>query len=512
MKKITLVLILVATNCFSQTEIKMFKNKYDELDYYAKPDPKNDLSKYFRRHIDYKLLDALRINDSIESKNYVYLTFQLNTENKIIKINVNSPYSELNKNISEAFKDYDIDKLNLQEKSPLNIYFLQILSRKEDKIVVNCSTDIIYNRHPVYEGCESSTSYSQMRSCINKLLEAHVINNISPAVVKDAKLLGPITLKPDFIINEKGVVELKPTQKTKDNLTKELDRVIALFPNAKTPPLRNGNPSRINFESSVRLQIDSNNEQYIADVIKSKDSTLNPNSELAIHFKKFIGDEELKKFNFPSKVKNISIRFSFDKKGKLINVKTSSKDEILNSKLVEIFKNFPIEKLNINSTNVLETYSYKIITKGYPVNVIQCNDKPDVYISACYDKYCTKSNSSDELMKCFNERISAYIVESFDTNVRSKTNLTGKVRIFCSFQVDVDTKIINVKVTASNPSLAKEMEEILKDIPNVYKPAYSNGVAIKSSYSIPIVFYLGDNIPEDPFKSLNKSINKNSRY
>ena len=53
------------------------------------------------------------------------------------------------------------------------------------------------------------------------------------------------------------------------------------------------------------------------------------------------------------------------------------------------------------------------------------------------------------------------------------------------------------------------MEEMLKDMPSVYKPAYLNGVAIKSSYTIPVTFQLGDNIPEDPFKSLNIRVNKN---
>ena len=129
---------------------------------------------------------------------------------------------------------------------------------------------------------------------------------------------------------------------------------------------------------------------------------------------------------------------------KVINSKTTSKNKILNSNLVEIFKKFPIEKLNINSTNVLENYNYTVISNAYPVNVIQCNDKPDVHIAPCYDKHCEKSDSSEELMECFNERISAYISKSFDTSVRSKTNLTGDVRIYCSFQVDVDTKIINV--------------------------------------------------------------------
>lgn len=504
-----LLLITFATIGFSQTKPIFYVDKIKEFDSIAKPSPTNDLSKYFRRKIDANLLDNYKINEFDGNQNHIYLAFKLSKEDKAVPIRVTSPYSELNKSIADAFLNFDISKLNIRDKSPLNIYMLQILSREGDKIIFNCSTNIIYDRYPVYEGCESNTSYSEMEFCIKNLLETYVVNNISPVQIERAKVMGLLTLKLRFIIDEKGRVEQVIVKNPKDSLSIELKRILTQFPVAKTPALRNGKPTKLPFNETIKLIINSENKEYIADVIKSKDSTLNPNNELALHFKKFIGDEQLKKIFFNPIVKRINIRFSLDKKGKLIDVKANSLNPKLNNRLIELFRTFPIEKLNIKSTNVLESYSYTIISEAYPVNVIQCNDKPNVYIAACYDKHCEKSDSPVELMECFNERISAYIIESFDASVRSKTNLTGDVRIYCSFQVDVDTKIINVKVKAPNPSLANEMEEMLKDMPTVYKPAYLNGVAIKSSYTIPVTFQLGDNIPEDPFKSLNKRVNKN---
>ena len=504
-----LLLITFATIGFSQTKPIFYVDKIKEFDSIAKPSPTNDLSKYFRRKIDANLLDNYKINEFDGNQNHIYLAFKLSKEDKAVPIRVTSPYSELNKSIADAFLNFDISKLNIRDKSPLNIYMLQILSREGDKMIFNCSTNIIYDRYPVYEGCESNTSYSEMEFCIKNLLETYVVNNISPVQIERAKVMGLLTLKLRFIIDEKGRVEQVIVKNPKDSLSIELKRILTQFPVAKTPALRNGKPTKLPFNETIKLIINSENKEYIADVIKSKDSTLNPNNELALHFKKFIGDEQLKKIFFNPIVKRINIRFSLDKKGKLIDVKANSLNPKLNNRLIELFRTFPIEKLNIKSTNVLESYSYTIISEAYPVNVIQCNDKPNVYIAACYDKHCEKSDSPVELMECFNERISAYIIESFDASVRSKTNLTGDVRIYCSFQVDVDTKIINVKVKAPNPSLANEMEEMLKDMPTVYKPAYLNGVAIKSSYTIPVTFQLGDNIPEDPFKSLNKRVNKN---
>lgn len=500
-----LLLFCFSTIGFSQSEPKGFKDKQEEFEYYAKPNPSNELSRYITNHIDYKLLDNYIISDTIKGKSHVYLTFKFNEEKQVVGIKVTSPYSELNNNITEAFKKYDIDKLAIPEKNLLNIYVLQILERAGDKMIVNCSTHILYEKYPVYEGCESANSYSKMKSCIDKLLEAHIAKNISSESIKKAKILGKLTLKPAFIINEKGAVELIPNKNPKDSLSIELNRVLALFPTAISPPFRNGKPTRLLYKGTVHLQIDSENKEFVADVIKSKDSVLNPNNELALHFKKFIGEKDLNATIFKSSGNNVSIRFGIDKKGKMIDLKANSANLAFNTRLIDVFRQFPFEKLNINSTNVLESYSFTIISKAYPVNIIQCNDKPNVYIPAHYDKSCLKSDSSEDLWKCFNEKMNYYITSNFDTSVRYKTKLTGEIRIICKFQVDENAKIINVKVQAPNPSFANEMEEMLKDMPSFYKPAYLNGVAIKSSYSVPVVLNLSRNTStEDPFKSSNK--------
>lgn len=501
-----LLLFTYSSISFSQTEPKSFKDKFEEFEYYAKPSPQNDLSRYFRNRIDSRLLDAYKLNDTVESKNHIYLTFHFDKENKVTNINVFSPYYELSNSIRETFKEYDIEKLNIPEKNPLNIYALQILSKQGDKMVVNCSTNIIYDRYPVYEGCESTTSYSQMKSCINKLLETHIANNISPVAIKKAKVLGSLNLKPKFIINEKGTVELINSKVPTDSLTIELNRVVALFPNAITPPLRNGKPTRLSFNSTVRLQIDTENKEYVADVLKSKDSTLNPNNELALHFKKFISEDELKKNAFSLNKESIDISFSVDKKGEKIAVKANSASPKLNGRLVEIFKNFPIEKLKIKSTNVLESYHYTIITKGYPLNIIQCNENPNVSLPAFFNKKCEKSDSPEELRKCFWSNIENTIIRNFDTKLLSKTNLNGEVKVNCQFQVDTNAKIINVKVQAPNPIISNELEKIINEIPNIYKPAYWNGKAITSSFRITIPFKLRQGNSVDPFESMNKNI------
>lgn len=508
MKHFLFLLFFMYTSIgFSQTEPKSFSDKYKEFDYYAKPSKTNKLSKYFRNRFDSNFLDAYKISETDENKKHVYLTFMLDVQNKITNIYVNSPYSRLNKNIREIFKNYDIDDLNIPEKNPLNVYVLQILSKEGDKMVFNCSTDIIYDRFPVFEGCEPiMTTFNNMKVCLNEQLEAHVANNISITEIEKAKIVGFLNLKVKFLINEKGNIEQINCKAPTDSLTKELNRVVALFSGAKTPPTRNGKSTSLVYDGTIRLKIDPNNEKYQEEILKSKDSTLNPNSELALHFKKFISEEELRIINFPTLQKSIDLSFSIDKKGNPIEFKTNSQNPNIDNRLIEIFKKFPFEKLNIKSTNILETYRYTIITQGYNKKVIECSEKPNVYIPPIIKKSCEKSKNPSEVIDCLNQYIGNIIINEFNTNLSSKTQLKGIIKIYCTFYVDTIGNIVKVKVISPNPSLAKEIEKTIKGIPKMYKPAYLNGVAYETSFHLPLKFDVGVNKAVDPFESLNKSI------
>lgn len=510
MKQFLLLLFFTYTSIgFSQTESNLLKDKYEEFDYYAKPSKTNKLSKYFRNRFDLNLLDAYKISETDESKNHVYLTFMLDIQNKITGIYVNSPYSRLNQNIREIFKNYDIDNLNIPEKSPLNVYILQILSKEGDKMIFNCSTDIIYDRFPVFEGCEPiMTTFNNMKVCLNTQLEAHIANNISINEIEKAKIVNFLNLKVKFLINEKGNIEQINCKAPTDSLTKELNRVITLFPEAKTPPTRNGKFTNLVYDGTVRLKIEPNNEKKLEEVLKRKDSTLNPNSELALHFKKFLSEEELRIINFPSIQKSIDLSFSIDEKGNPIEFKTNSQNPNIDNRLIEIFKKFPFEKLNIKSTNILETYSYTLITQVYNEKNVECNEKPNIYLPPIIRKSCEKSKNSKEVISCLSEYIGNIIINEYKTNLNSKTQLKGIINVYCNFNIDTIGNIVKVKVISPNPYLTKEIEKIITGIPKMYKPAYLNGVAYETSFNLPLRFDVGDNRAVDPFDNMNKSIRK----
>lgn len=495
---------------FSQTDYQTFIDKYEEFAYYAKPNKTNKLSKYFAKRIDSHLIDNYQITDTINNKKYVYLTFRFNKQNKITNLIVNSPYLELNKNIREAFSDYNIEDLNIAEKSQLNTYTLQILSREGNKMVINCSTDVVYDRQPVFEGCELSTNKYKLSDCFNKKLSEYIVKTISPTEIKRAKVLGALNLHIEFLINEQGTIEQINCKAPTDSLTLELNRIITLFPKAKIPATRNGKPTSFIYKKTIALQIDSDNEKYKEEIeiynegtLKSNDSLLNPNSELAIHFKKYISTEELTKIVFPVKQPGIFLYFNIDKNGKPINIKTNAYTTDLNNnnRLVEIFEKFPFEKLNIKPVNIIDSYSYPIIIERFNKNIIVSNDRPVIHTPPIFDKDCEASKNSNELYDCMNENIKTVVVNNFKRTIGNKTELTGIIKLSFSFQIDSAGKIVNVKAFAPNPTIGNELEQLIKNISGVYKPAYLNGKAVSKIYTYSYRFDLGKN-KVDEFKNL----------
>lgn len=505
MKSICILFVLLfSVTSYSQSTAIDFKNKYEEFDYYAKPSTKNDLSKHFKRKINTSLLADITFKDTIESQKRIFLTFVLRN-NKMQVQKVNSPYSELNNSIKQAFRKYDIKKLNLKDRSPLNLYTLQVISRKNNKTVINASTNLVNDRFPVFAGCESISSYSRMKSCINKQLQSHIIKHISPEEIKKAKVIGLVELYPRFLIDKHGTIKNVNSKAPTPNLTKELNRVVALFPKPILPAKRNGKFTDLFYKGYVSLYIESADGAYEQHVVKNKDTLLSGDNDLALHFKKHISEKELKAISFPYRQKGVSMRFSLDKKGNIIDLKATVKDESTNARLVHVFKKFPIEKLHIKSDDPLEMYAFNIITRINNKNIIQCHSKPVIEKFPVF-KGCEKSKNPKAMKQCFSTKVGQIIKREFDTNLRHKTNLRGRIRTHSIFQVDTTGHIINTKVRAPNPYLANEIKNIIEKIPRAIQPGYQNGKPVRVPYAIPIIFDIRTNKPkkDNPYKTLEQ--------
>lgn len=490
---------------YSQTAFQKFKSKYDEFDYYAKPSINSDLSNYFKKNINTSLLDAVKFPQTVENEKRIFLLFRLDAKNEIQNMYVTTGYSELNKSIIDAFKKYDIDKLNIPDKNSKNRYVIQIVSSLDGKAILNCSSNIIYDRLPLFEGCETVVTNGDVNKCTNKYIENYIINNISSEIIQNAKIIGELRFNVKFTVDYDGTIKDINCLASTEALTQELNRVIAIVPRAKLFPTRNGNPTFLEIKENIFIIIDSKTEAYKEDALKSNDTLLNQNSDLALHFKKYVTDTELQSMKFLAKQNEVSIFFSIDKKGRYTNVWNNLKDEKSSEKLNSVLKRFPIEKHNINDVNLLANYSYSLITNKNNIVVFQTRKEPVASIPPIF-KSCEKEMNFTDLKKCMNERVAYQIKDEFDKTLRNQTDLKGDIRIYSVFKIDTDGKIIDVKVRAPNPYLANEVEEIIKNLPPAIKPGFQNGKPVKVPFSIPIVFRVGENNADfgSDFKNLGK--------
>jgi hypothetical protein len=101
----------------------------------------------------------------------------------------------------------------------------------------------------------------------------------------------------------------------------------------------------------------------------------------------------------------------------------------------------------------LESYRYTLIIERYNKNVIRCNDKPIVFIPPLFDKKCENLKSLDDVYSSLDENINNIIKNRFKRTLSYSTKLSGIINVSCSFQIDSEGKIINVKGNAPNPTI-----------------------------------------------------------
>lgn len=477
-----IICLCLSAISYSQTGF----DEYKDFDFYAKPSVSNKLSKYFREHVNLDLVKAVKFRDTASKK--IVLRFKINDKGKPRAIHVNSNYSELNRQIIDAFKKYEIDELQLPKTSSLYTYKIQIISMVNKSPSINCSTHVIYDKRPVYSGCDSVSSESKLSSCNYKKLNNHVLNNIDLAIVEESRILGELFLSPKFKIDSMGnVVDIK-CKGPNESLSEELNRVIRLLPKVKSPAMRNGNPVSYYENSGISLVIEPKTNDYLEEV-KSKDSILNKDHELALYFKEHINSDVLNDMSIPDRQKTIRVFFNLSKKGKYLNVRNNLRSKTLSLKINDLLKKFPVKNLNLEKIDVLSTYSYVIAHKNYDKFEFQSENKPNVERLPIFES-CENAKNFNDLRKCNHEKIMFHVKRQFDRSVRSKTRLEGNLKMNSTFKIDSTGQITNVKTISPNPYFSNEMERVLRNLSFKIKPSYKNGKPADFRYAIPIYYIL----------------------
>jgi len=237
----------------------------------SKPSPESELSIYLKSKLTEKDLKKVNYNNiqnsfsfkttPLKYKTYDYtirLSFEINKKNKAWNLRVQTGNSDLNKKIENIFKNYPIEKFNLNEKNKLGKNTVQLFSREKKKTIINASNFVVLDEKPTIELCSDIKYYSKKSSCLYDDMYNYILENISLSVLSKQKKRGEIKIYPRFSIDSKGNIYKVNSIAPNKAIKKELDRIIKLYDRKLTPSKRNGIPRDYFYSSNYVLIVDKN--------------------------------------------------------------------------------------------------------------------------------------------------------------------------------------------------------------------------------------------------------------
>ncbi|MAP53343.1 energy transducer TonB [Altibacter sp.] len=127
----------------------------------------------------------------------------------------------------------------------LCIVFSTTLFAQEEWGNVQNNTVTLNEIPPIWPGCESSSATSR-KNCFNQKLAQHISKNFKyPAEEYKNNVEGKVIV--EFIVNEKGMVEVKNVSGGTPALQAEAKRNIMAIPKMAKPGMMGGKPRAIKY-------------------------------------------------------------------------------------------------------------------------------------------------------------------------------------------------------------------------------------------------------------------------
>lgn len=280
-----------------------------------------------------------------------------------------------------------------------------------------------------------------------------------------------------------------------NNKTELQERISEYSEEAKYREHQNPYYSEEEYKSVANL--DKNSFQALA----------NPdeNSELSIFLKQNLTPKDLKKIDYskitssflfklnPYKLDNydysIKLTFEIGKENKAQNIKIQTGNTELNKQIQNIFKTFPIEKLNINNNYKSGEISVQLFTRENKKAIIKastnavCNVNPS--FKACENLEYYRKRSS-----CFYNELKNYILKNISLEAISKQKLKGEITIYPRFSIDTNGKIFKVNSIAPNSIIKNEIDRVLESFNKTIIAAKRNETPIDYYYETNYIIFI----------------------
>ncbi|MEN8776355.1 MAG: energy transducer TonB [Polaribacter sp.] len=447
----------------------------------TKPNTKNELSIHFKNEIPFTLLKKINYP---KNHNTLNVFFFINELGEIYKVNTSFKVSkQLYKYIKKALINYPIEKLNIKDLSPKNKYSFQIIaSTVEYENIIYCSSIIVTEKLPVCTPCKDLNYYKDIETCIKGKIDKHFYNYIHFSLANRFKDKNYFTIKIDLAIDELGKLYIKKAKAPRIFLN-GIKNAVDSFPQFKTPSFVNGTKVPHNYTFNVNFKKGAAPKYREPDNYDSISKTNSTNDFakfiIARLDKKYIENSGLSRLN-----KKVSLNFELNKKGIPFNIRTNARSYSLDKKIINIFKEYPIEKLDLGNKSTLNNYFTTILTYNNGKTFVETNVK-FAYEGAPVYSGCEKSNNIIEAKKCFSKGVQMHFSRKFDSRIAKKLKLSpGRKRILIGFKINTKGKITDINVRAPHPEIEDEVISVMKRLPKI-EPGYQNGKAVNVKYNIP---------------------------
>lgn len=479
MKKLFLTLLIVFSIFELNAQTDVSEDKWDR---YTNPGTDNFFYNHFKKELNSNLFSKERFS---KYKRKIFVQFNLTKDYDLVNLKTNAKNALLKTSILNAFSKIPVGELILNEASNLHSYSIQILAHENGKTTLKCSSSILHETPPIMEGCEQHKVYNIYKKCLFNKLTYYVESNFDTINYKLSETKKNIKAYPKFYVGKNGKIEDIIVDSKDSIFIKGITKVLDSFKLRFFPSKLN----KIKDKYGIGLTIESKH------IFKDNFSTSTDNSstenELAQLFKKHLSNNLINLENLNNNRKTVSIWFSLNANSQIEELTTTAKNKQLNNKIIEVFKLYPQNKLEIKNNNPLNRYSIKVIDFVKGEQIIKCSNKPIVEILPVF-KSCKKSKTYNELKKCNNESIAHFVKEKFDTSVAKRTNLKGLVKIYAIFKINNKGKVEDIKVKSPHKLLTKEAIRTLKSFKAKF-PGKHSGESANFKFTLPIVFFVGSN-------------------
>ncbi|WP_158009607.1 energy transducer TonB [Tenacibaculum todarodis] len=480
MKKIVFLLFFIVFYSHAQV---ISDRKYNKL---TKPNTANNLSIYLQGKIHKDLLQDITFP---KYGRKVTLSYYVNKDGKPYNINFNSyRNNKLTRALKKYMKEYSLDSLGFKADTRKK-YTIQIISKKKDKNIIECSTNPIEITSPNSESCKDLNFYSDINNCFNKELRNLFYNSINYSLADSIKTDNEIiNLNFKALIDKEGKLKLR-NLKVPEIFKKHLYDIVEKSNFQFKPQLINGIPN--DYFYRIRQTFNKGDKPNKSERDNEFDDVFKPTTtnDFALFLKEKLTQSDINSANLNRFNNRLKIYFELDAKEKPINISTNARSEKLEKKVIEIFKKYDISKATFLNNHKANRYFTPIILHN--------NGKNEVYTNSImgYSRIpifpeCEKSLNATMAKKCYNQTIRNVVAYNFNAKMASSLGLRpGKKRIFVNFKIDTLGNITDIKSRASHYLLKKEAERIVKKLSKP-APAIFGNKPQTTNFTLPITFSL----------------------